>query len=184
MQVHGGMGFVEETGAAQHMRDSRILPIYEGTNGIQAIDLVGRKLRVDGGESAKAFIAEMRETADTLRESNQSDFGAISARLTSALDDLETTTNYMLDCLSNKKMNDAMAGATPYQKLFALTASTAFHAKGALETGNADDGQASLRIKTARFFAENLATETASLRLSVLEGADGVLSATEELLAG
>ncbi|MEP1442297.1 MAG: acyl-CoA dehydrogenase [Hyphomicrobiales bacterium] len=184
VQVHGGMGFVEETGAAQHMRDSRILPIYEGTNGIQAIDLVGRKLRVDGGESAKAFIAEMRETADTLRESNQSDFGAISARLTSALDDLETTTDYMLDCLSNKKMNDAMAGATPYQKLFALTASTAFHAKGALETGNADDGQASLRIKTARFFAENLATETASLRLSVLEGADGVLSATEELLAG
>ncbi len=184
VQVHGGMGFVEETGAAQHMRDSRILPIYEGTNGIQAIDLVGRKLRVDGGENAKAFISEMRETADQLRESNQSDFGAISTRLTAALDDLETTTDYMLDCLSSKKMADAMAGATPYQKLFALTVGTAFHAKGALETSNTDDGQASLRIKTARFFAENLTTETASLRLSVLEGADGVLSSTEELLAG
>ena len=183
VQVHGGMGFVEETGAAQHMRDSRILPIYEGTNGIQAIDLVGRKLRVDGGENAKAFISEMRETADQLRESNQSDFGAISARLSAALDDLETTTDYMLDCLSSKKMADAMAGATPYQKLFALTVGTAFHAKGALETGGIDDGNASLRIKTARFFAENLATETASLRLTVLEGADGVLSATEELLA-
>lgn len=184
VQVHGGMGFIEETGAAQHLRDARILPIYEGTNGIQAIDLVGRKLRVDGGENARAFISEMRQIADDVRAANHAEFGAIATRLSSALDDLETTTDFMLDCLKNRKMDDAMAGATPYQKLFALTAGTAYHAKGALETSKLDVGSDadSLRIKTARFFAENLTTETASLRETVLEGATAVLLSTQDLL--
>ncbi|MEO1065891.1 MAG: acyl-CoA dehydrogenase [Pseudomonadota bacterium] len=185
VQIHGGMGFVEETGAAQYLRDSRILPIYEGTNGIQAIDLVGRKLRVDGGESAKAFIAEMRKIAEDVRASNQADFGAIGARLSEALDDLEATTDFMLDCLANKNMASAMASATPYQKLFALAAGTAYHAKGALEAAKTLNGSGpeAIRIKTARFFAENLATETSSLKTTVLESADGVLVSTEELLA-
>lgn len=184
IQIHGGMGFVEETGAAQHLRDARILPIYEGTNGIQAIDLVGRKLQVDGGANAKAFISEMRQISNDVSASNQTEFGAIAARLTSALDDLDVTTDFMLDCLSNKKMADAMAGATPYQKLFALTAGLAYHAKGALGSSQASEKTSDdvMRITSARFFAENIATETAALRLSVLEGADGVLAATSELL--
>lgn len=189
IQIHGGMGFIEETGAAQYLRDARILPVYEGTNGIQAIDLVGRKLRVDGGENARAFIAEMRKTADEVRASNQADFGAIAARLSAALDDLETTTGFMLDCLANGKTATAMAGATPYQKLFALTAGAAYHARGALHTAATQDtgqnmGKAgAMRIKSARFFAEHLAGETSALRLSILEGGDGVLAATADLLA-
>lgn len=190
VQVHGGMGFVEETGAAQHLRDARILPIYEGTNGIQAIDLVGRKLRVDGGESVRIFITEMRAVTEETRALNQKDFGAIAIRLASALDDLEATTDFMLTCLKERKMAEAMAGATPYQKLFALTAGTAYHAKGALAAAKAineatdSSGPERFRIKIARFFAENLATETASLRLGVVEGADSVTGATGELFTG
>jgi len=186
VQIHGGMGFIEETGAAQYLRDARILPIYEGTNGIQAIDLVGRKLRVDKGENAKAFIAEMRAIADEVRVSNQADFGTIAERLNATLDDLEAATDFMLDCLENRTMADAMAGATPYQKLFAITVGTAYHAKGAL--GSVQSEQRSdadiLRIHTARFFAENIAAETAALRLSVVVGATSVLGATNALLAG
>ncbi|MBA4782643.1 MAG: acyl-CoA dehydrogenase [Rhizobiales bacterium] len=185
IQVHGGMGFVEETGAAQYMRDARILPIYEGTNGIQGIDLVGRKLRVDKGAAAKALIKEMRVIADDVRASNQPDFGAIAMRLSASLDDLDATTDYMLDCLANGKSANALAGATPYQKLFALTAGLAFHAKGALLSAVSGERSAAgtLRIKTARFFAENIATETTALRASVLDGSDGVLAATQELLS-
>lgn len=185
VQIHGGMGFVEETGAAQYMRDSRILPIYEGTNGIQAIDLVGRKLRVDGGASAKTFIQEMKDIAEEVRSSNREEFGAMAARLFDAIEDLEVTTDFMLDCLKND-MNSAFAGATPYQKIFCLTAATAFHAKGALESSKTMNGSGPelVRVKTARFYAENLTPETRALRTTVLEGAAGVLTSTEELMAG
>lgn len=184
IQVHGGMGFIEETGAAQYLRDARILPIYEGTNGIQAIDLVGRKLKVDKGENAKAFIKEMRQIADDVRTSNQEDFVQLADQLTSSLDDLEATTDYMLECLGNNETHNAMAGATPYQKLFALTVGGAYQAKGALlsHQGGEQSSDDVMRIHTARFFADNLLPETGALRRSVLEGADGILSATKELL--
>lgn len=184
IQIHGGMGFVEETGAAQHLRDARILPIYEGTNGIQAIDLVGRKLKIDKGENAKAFIAEMRQIADEVRASNQADFGAMGERLTSAIDDLDATTDYMLSCLANNQISDAMAGATAYQKIFALAAGAAYHAKGALASAqsSAPTSDDTLTIHSARFFAENIAPETGALRHSVLEGAGGILTATQGLL--
>ncbi|MEM8839728.1 MAG: acyl-CoA dehydrogenase [Pseudomonadota bacterium] len=185
VQVHGGMGFVEETGAAQYLRDSRILPIYEGTNGIQAIDLVGRKLRMDNGESAKAFISEMRAITEDVRQANHEAFGHMATRLSAALDDLEATTEYMLEQLKAGAITEAFAGATPYQKLFALTAGGAFHAKGALSSAKTMNGSGPehARIKSARFFAENLLTETSSLRATVLDGAQGVLAATEDLLA-
>src|SRR6185312_6165396 len=75
VQVHGGMGFIEETGAAQHYRDARILPIYEGTNGIQAIDLVTRKLPLEGGKVVEGYIGELAETAEEVRRSNRPEFG-------------------------------------------------------------------------------------------------------------
>ena len=89
VQVHGGMGFIEETGAAQHIRDARILTIYEGTNGIQAIDLVGRKLPLGNGEVVKGYIGTMRETAELCRQSNNPVMVRLSGQLADALDALE-----------------------------------------------------------------------------------------------
>src|SRR5689334_24564868 len=77
VQIHGGMGFIEETGAAQHLRDARILPIYEGTNGIQARDLVGRKIAKDGGETMLGLISEMRATVEELKSAPGDDLAAI-----------------------------------------------------------------------------------------------------------
>ena len=81
VQVHGGMGYIEETGAAQHFRDARIAQIYEGTNGIQAIDLVTRKLPIDGGRFVLEYVASLRETADTIKASNRPEFGGMAGAL-------------------------------------------------------------------------------------------------------
>src|SRR5690606_26622498 len=99
VQVHGGMGYIEETGAAQHYRDIRIAPIYEGTNGIQAIDLVTRKLPLSGGEAVRGFIGELKAIAAAAAERNRSDFGRLAPRLESALGDLEEATEWMLAAL-------------------------------------------------------------------------------------
>ena len=96
VQVHGGMGYIEETGAAQHFRDARIAAIYEGTNGIQAIDLVTRKLPMSGGNAVRAYIAELRRTADAVKAANDPAFGATGARLADAIDSLERATEWLL----------------------------------------------------------------------------------------
>ena len=95
VQVHGGMGFIEETGAAQYLRDARILPIYEGTNGIQAIDLVTRKLPLDGGAAVTAFLAGLGEIIANVRAARRSDFGHAAERLTEALNSLQSATLWM-----------------------------------------------------------------------------------------
>src|SRR5438128_4804540 len=97
IQVHGGMGYVEETGAAQHLRDARIAPIYEGTNGIQANDLVGRKLSRDKGDAAGALIAEMRETVAALQQTRSGDLAVIAGALQEALTALATATAYLAE---------------------------------------------------------------------------------------
>ena len=97
VQIHGGMGFVEETGAAQFLRDARILTIYEGTNGIQAMDLVGRKL--GNGDTIKAYIGEMKETAETCRQSNNPVLVDVAEKLTHSIDVLEDTTDWLLNNL-------------------------------------------------------------------------------------
>ena len=120
VQVHGGMGFIEETGAAQHYRDARIAAIYEGTNGIQAIDLVTRKLPLSGGGAVNAYIAEIKRTVGAINAANDPTFGATGARLAEAVDSLERATQWLLG-----RQNDpdtALAGATPYLRLFALAA--------------------------------------------------------------
>ncbi|HJU30736.1 MAG TPA: acyl-CoA dehydrogenase family protein, partial [Hyphomicrobiaceae bacterium] len=95
VQVHGGMGFIEETGAAQIYRDARILPIYEGTNGIQAIDLVTRKLPLEGGKVLEAYIVELQQTADAVRASNRPEFGRMGERLTEAIAALAEASRWM-----------------------------------------------------------------------------------------
>src|SRR5690348_1432100 len=115
IQVHGGMGYIEETGAAQHYRDARIAAIYEGTNGIQATDLVTRKIPLNGGATVKAYIEELRRTAAAVGASNNAAFGETAARLGEAVDSLERATQWLL---VQKSPDAALAGATPYLRLF------------------------------------------------------------------
>ena len=171
IQVHGGMGFIEETGAAQYLRDARIAPIYEGTNGIQAIDLVTRKLPLSGGEHVRTYIGELRNLADQVAASNRPEFGATAARLRDSLDDLEEATVWLQDVLRQGRMSEALAGATPYLRLFGLAAGGAYLAKAALAAVDAD------RTALCRFFAENLVSETGALRDRVTSGAASLAAA-------
>ena len=171
VQVHGGMGYVEETGAASLYRDARIAPIYEGTNGIQAIDLVTRKLPQSGGDHLKTYIAELRADIEAVRASNRDGFGQTAERCAAALDALEEATDHMQKALAEGRMEQALAGATPYLRLFALAAGGAYLARAAL----ADEAPA--RVALCRFHAENLIDETAALKRRVIEGADSLLAA-------
>ncbi|GGA76945.1 acyl-CoA dehydrogenase [Brucella endophytica] len=171
IQVHGGMGFIEETGAARLLRDVRITPIYEGTNGIQAIDLVQRKLPLDKGEHVRGYIAELRAIADEAAASNRADLGNSAACLSAALADLEETTTYLQQALGDGLLTDALSGATPYLRLFGLAAGGAYLAKGALVDDDAT------RAALCRFYAENLLNETAALKDRVINGAASLIAA-------
>jgi acyl-CoA dehydrogenase len=181
VQVHGGMGFVEETGAAQHMRDARILAIYEGTNGIQAIDLVARKLPLSGGETVRAQIAQMRAVAAQVTKKGSSEFGDTAARLREAVESLDRATSFMLRALSGNAQDEALAGATPYLRLFGLAQGGAALAQAALESEEGDSRREA-RIALARFFAENLASAAHGLETSVTRGA-GFTAAAQAALA-
>jgi len=170
VQVHGGMGFVEETGAAQHMRDARIYAIYEGTNGIQAIDLVTRKIGLEGGALVDAEIARMRRVIADVAGTNAADFGLTAPRLAEAVDALERATKHLLAALKSDQA-DALAGASPYARLFGLALGGTSLAEKALATraGGPDVVRAEA-TGLARFFAENLATAASGLAESVVSG--------------
>jgi len=181
VQVHGGMGFIEETGAAQHYRDARIASIYEGTNGIQAIDLLTRKLPLAGGETIKAYLNELRATVEAVKATNQPAFGATFVRLEEALDGLERSSRWLL---ARPQQDIALAGATPYLRLFATAAGGTLLAEEALAAArNAGDGgaDAAARIAIARFFAENFAVSAGGLERTIVEGADSVTGADAAL---
>jgi alkylation response protein AidB-like acyl-CoA dehydrogenase len=175
VQVHGGMGFIEETGAAALYRDARIAPIYEGTNGIQAIDLVSRKLPLGGGQHVHGYIGELKAVADAVRTSNVDGFGRTAERLDRALADLDEATRFLQGLTSAGKADAAMAGATPYLRLISLAAGGAYLAQGGL----ADHG----RIALCRFFAENLLGETQALKERVIEGAESLAAAGKALIS-
>ena len=175
LQIHGGMGFIEETGAAVLYRDARIAPIYEGTNGIQAIDLVMRKLPQSGGAHVLDYIGELRAEAEAVRASNLAGFGRTADRLDAALDDLEAATRSLQAMSSAGRASEALAGATPYLRLFGLAAGGALLARGAVA------GKDAGRIALARFFAENLISECAALRDRVENGAGSLEAAAVEL---
>jgi alkylation response protein AidB-like acyl-CoA dehydrogenase len=181
VQVHGGMGYVEETGAAQHLRDARIAAIYEGTNGIQSIDLVTRKLPLSGGGAVKAYLDELRETVAAVKAVNDPAMGATGARLGEAVDSLDRTTQWLVGQLEAEP-EAALAGATPYLRLFALAAggcALASEALAARANGNgAGDGA---HVSLARFFAENIAVSAPGLERTVVEGAASVNEAQAAL---
>lgn len=179
IQVHGGMGVIEDTGAAQHYRDARVLAIYEGTNGIQANDLLFRKVIRDGGVAAAALMADARETLNALRTQLGDDCAALANALTLSLNDLQLTTEFML---TQKDKDKLAAGATPYLRLFALALGGAMHGKAALaaqaglmERGN-DPAFLESRLIAARFYADNILPHTAGLARLSINGAPAILS--------
>lgn len=177
VQVHGGMGYIEETGAAALLRDARIAPIYEGTNGIQAIDLVTRKLSLAGGEHFAGFIAELKADVESVRASNLPGFGQTAECLEAAVASFENATSFLAAAMAEGRMQDALAGATPYLRLVSLTAGGCFIARGAVSASDAD------RVSLCRFFAENLTGETAALNQTIIKGAASLFAAASSLSA-
>jgi alkylation response protein AidB-like acyl-CoA dehydrogenase len=168
VQVHGGMGFIEETGAAQHYRDARIAPIYEGTNGIQAIDLVTRKVAMNGGADVQAFLHELKDAVREVKASNEPAFGHAGERMEAGVAALEETTQWILRALAENK-TAALSGATPFARLFGVAAGSAYLAKGALGAvrGGTADGASEAYILQARHFAESFMGEAEGLKYAV-----------------
>ncbi|MFW6076283.1 MAG: acyl-CoA dehydrogenase [Hyphomicrobiales bacterium] len=183
VQVHGGMGYIEETGAAQHLRDARICQIYEGTNGIQAIDLVTRKLPLADGQAVWAFTKRLRSEAEAMVDSGDDDAVALGVRLRQAVSALEEATGTLQGWLEDGG-DPPLASATPYLRLFGLTAGAAGLARGAkaamARRAGANDDQ---RMRLARYFAENHLPYTAALKTIVERGPDSLVATTPDMLA-
>ncbi|MAV46511.1 MAG: acyl-CoA dehydrogenase [Alphaproteobacteria bacterium TMED89] len=184
VQIHGGMGFVEETGAAQHYRDARILPIYEGTNGIQALDLIGRKLARDRGWAVGEMMDEMQAVVDALNATDHVTLSAIAARLSPALADLQTASDYLLQT-AGENMPSAAVGATPYLTLWGTVAGGWVMATEALEAARRlisdTENRAFLETKlvSARFFADQLLPRSSGLLEAVRSSTDEVIGLDE-----
>jgi hypothetical protein len=175
VQVHGGMGFIEETGVAQYYRDSRIAPIYEGTNGIQAIDLVLRKLPLRGGGVVKDFLATI-DALDGELAAAGSDLDPIRAGLAGGVDVLRQATDWLLGRVGTE-VNDALAGATPYLEMFGLVTGAWLLARSALAAhrlmagGEGDREFLAAKVATAAFYCQELLPTAAGLLPAVTAGA-------------
>ena len=177
VQVHGGMGFVEETGAAQYLRDARITTIYEGTTGIQAMDLVGRKIAREGGATAKAWLASVRQLEAELQ----------SPALQGLRRQLANGTQAVSDCVdfivAEKNPMSAFAGAVPFLKLMGIVAGGWQMARAALAAEknlSKDDSFYRAKIATARFYGDHVLVQAPGLRDTVVQGGAGVMALTEE----
>lgn len=185
VQVHGGMGFIEETGAAQYYRDARILPIYEGTTAIQANDLVGRKTVRDGGATAKGILAQVRQTEEELAAYNAGDLAAIRNQLAAGSRALEDVVTFVATNVKSD-IKGVFAGSVPYLKLAGIVlggwqmARAALIAERKLKAGEGDAKFYQAKITTARFFAEHFLSQASGYRAAIVEGSSGVLALTEE----
>jgi alkylation response protein AidB-like acyl-CoA dehydrogenase len=182
IQVHGGVGFVEETGAAQYLRDARITPIYEGTTGIQANDLIGRKLARDGGLAAQAVIAQMRTLAGELAAAPN--LSAAAPVFSAAVDALERAIRYVVQNYA-ADIRSVSAGAVPLLKLFGIvaggwqllrSAAIAHKRLAAPKANGADAGFYEAKISTARFYADHVLSQAPGLSHSVVHGASAALA--------
>ena len=187
IQVHGGMGFIEETGAAQHLRDARVSTIYEGTTGIQANDLVGRKVGREAGSTMKALIVEMRKLLPELSRPDEVDLRAIGKRLAKAIDELERATDWIVVKYTDDP-GAVAAGSVYFLKLTGLTAGGWMMARAAeaaarqLAQGQGDPDFLRGKRLTARFFADHMLPQVDSLAESMMTGASSVLAADEATL--
>jgi len=175
VQVHGGMGFVEETGAAQYLRDARITTIYEGTTGIQAMDLVGRKIAREGGATAKAWLGELRKLDAQLAGHPE-----IRKSLAEGVKAVEDCVDFIV---ASKDPRAQFAGAVPFLKLMGIVAGGWQMARAALAAEkkvSQDKAFYAAKIATARFYADHVLVQAPGLRNTVVNGAAGVLALSEE----
>ena len=177
LQVHGGMGFVEETGSAQHFRDARIAPIYEGTNGIHAVDLVGRKLPIRDGGAVRDHLAQVRDTVGALEGIDE--LAPVRRHLDDAAAASEEASNWLL----KSESADRLAGADAYLRMLAVTTAGAALADGALAARDLDADTAVDRAVLARFFASNRLSGVTGLLAAVTEPAEDLKTAGQRILA-
>jgi len=177
VQIHGGMGYIEEAGSAQHWRDSRIAPIYEGTNGIQALDLVMRKLPLEDGAVVNGYLAEMEATAAGVVDGGA--LASLGVALSTAIAELRSTTEWLLDAAPA----DALSGATPYLRQFGTVAGayylirSARAAEAALLSGA--DPWLEAKIDTARFYIDQILPQAAGAAPAVSAGASQLFAIAE-----
>lgn len=190
LQVHGGMGFIEETGAAQHYRDARINPIYEGTNGIQALDLVGRKIIRHDGATARALMARMEQYAQELNDqsaTNGSCGAELAQQLSAGIADLRRATDWLMAQASRDRVAVA-AAATPYLKLMGTVTAGWLMAKSAIAAEQRlaeDDGSRQFlesKRATARFYGANILPQSGGLAESIVAGARTLTEIEPELI--
>jgi hypothetical protein len=187
LQVHGGMGFIEETGAAQHYRDARILPIYEGTNGIQAIDLMGRKLALGKGQAVRELVADIVPTASALKSAEDGWLHTVGARLEAGLAAAQAATGWLIERRGHAQP-DALAGATPYLRLMGdvvggwMLGKQALAASAHIAAGEGDAAYWRTRIGLARVFAEQILAQAPGLAQAVTQGSVDLFRATPESL--
>jgi acyl-CoA dehydrogenase len=186
VQVHGGMGYIEETGAAQHLRDARITTIYEGTTAIQANDLIGRKIAREDGVTVKAVINEMRKVVDALKGRKGEAFVAQAGSLDAGVNALESAVDYILATYS-ADIKAASVGSVPLLKLFGIVAGgwqmarAALVAQQRLDEGHADADFFRAKIITAHFYAEHVLSQASGLAHTVCNGAASALELSEDL---
>jgi alkylation response protein AidB-like acyl-CoA dehydrogenase len=181
VQVHGGMGFVEETGAAQYLRDARITTIYEGTTGIQAMDLVGRKIAREGGATARAWIEELRRFDGELARSSHPDVRSLRGLLAAGVQALADCVQFIV---AEKDPHASFAGAVPFLKLAGIVAGGWQMARAALvaerKRDAGDAGFLKAKLATARFYGEHVLVQAPGLRDTVMKGGAAVMALTEE----
>ncbi len=186
IQIHGGMGYIEETGAPQYFRDSRIAPIYEGTNGIQAIDLVLRKLPMRDGAVVAELFSQIRRTADELGTDPQLE--RFRQELNVGLDALGEASRWLGARLAAGEYQEALAGATPYLEMFGtvvggwMMAKSGLAARRLLDAGEGDAEFLQAKVATARFYGEQILPEAASLLGAVTAGASVLYEAEPSVL--
>jgi 3-(methylthio)propanoyl-CoA dehydrogenase len=184
VQVHGGMGFVEETGAAQYVRDARITTIYEGTTAIQANDLIGRKMAREGGVTAKAMIATMRTFAKEMAASNQLHIKVSHTKFATSVDALERAVEFTLANF-NTNVRACFAGSVPMVKLFGIVcgawqlARVAIEAEKRIAAGHADKAFYEAKIATLRFYADTMIPEAIAASDTIVNGAEGTMALAE-----
>jgi len=185
IQVHGGMGYVEETGAAQHLRDARITTIYEGTTAIQSNDLVGRKIAREGGATAKEVIKAMRAVEGELAHAQGEDMAAIRAGLAAGIKAVEDCVDWIVATYATD-IKAVHAGSVPFLRLMGIVcggwqmARAALIARKKLVAGEGDAAFYQSKVATTRFYADHVLTQAPALRNTVVGGAAGVMALSEE----
>ena len=180
IQIHGGMGFIEDTGVAQYYRDSRIAPIYEGTNGIQAIDLVTRKLKISDGLAVKNFLDEIKETSKKCSEKNDNDFIIIANNLNNAITEIEICTKKLLEWTKENKLRSVLFSASDYLELFGLTAGSHYLSRGALSEKNTNSKSLSARKELALFFSTQILVNSKALSSSICSSSQNLENFLED----